>query len=95
MKKGTLEQIVNDPVHTHCVLEYEDDARSVRIAADQDLYELIEEETAVFSDLYFLSDQAAALIQGGMEEMDEDEPVRILHARCGGEDVTVYLPDSW
>ena len=35
MERKTLEKLVGDPAHTHCVLEIDGDARSVRIAADR------------------------------------------------------------
>lgn len=95
MREGTLAEIVDDPARTHCVLVSEEDVRSVRIASDTDRYRLTGEETAVLGDLWLFSGDAAAVIQGGLEFLDEEEPVRILHTLCGGEEVDVFLPASW
>ena len=95
MERKTLEKLVGDPAHTHCVLEIDGDARSVRIAADRDLYEFVEEEETTWGELWMLSPDAAAIIQGGLEDPDEDEPVRVIRARWEEEDVTVFIPASW
>ena len=95
MERKTLEQLVNDPAHTHCVLEIDGDARSVRISADRDQYEYVEEEDTTWGELWMLSPDAAAIIQGGLEDPDEDEPVRVIRALWEGEDVTVFVPASW
>ena len=95
MEPKTLEQLVNDPAHSHCVLEIDGDAWSVRIAADRDLYVFADEEDTTWGELWMLSPDAAAIIQGGLEEPDEDEPVRVIRALWEGEDVTVFIPESW
>ena len=95
MEPKTLAQLVNDPAHSHCVLQIDDDARSVRISADRDLYVFADEEDTTWGELWTLSPDAAAIIQGGLEEPDEDEPVRVIRALWEGEDVTVFIPESW
>ena len=77
------------------VLEIDGDARSVRISADRDLYVFADEEDTTWGELWMLSPDAAAIIQGGLEEPDEDEPVRVIRALWEGEDVTVFIPESW
>ncbi len=93
-KKGTLDQIIEHG-HTHCVLEYDGDIRSLRIVSDRDLYEVIDEETVPLGSLCMFSGDAADIVQGVSEEIDEDEPVRVIHALWEGEDVTIFIPDSW
>ena len=88
----TLAEIAG-PGRTHCVLELEDEVRSLRIAADTDRYTVLDEETATLDCL--LSADAAAIIGGGLEEPDEDEPIRVIRARWEDEDVTIYIPESW
>ena len=58
-------------------------------------YEYVEEEDTTWGELWMLSPDAAAIIQGGLEDPDEDEPVRVIRALWEGEDVTVFVPASW
>lgn len=92
MDGKTLTQLAG-PGHTHCVLEYDGEARSLRLDADRDLYLVLEEETVTLDCL--LSPDAAAIIRGGLEEPDDEEPIRVIHALWEEEEVTVYLPQSW
>ncbi len=92
MELKTLAEIAG-PGHTHGVLEYDGEARSLRLAADKDRYTLLEEEETTLDCL--LSADAAAMIQGGLDQPDEDETIRVLSLLWEGEEATLYVPDSW
>ena len=92
MEAKTLTELAG-PGHTHGVLAYDGEVRSLRLASDRDRYTLLAEEETTLDCL--LSADAAAIIQGGLDQPDEDEAIRVLSLLWEGEEAVLYVPDSW